>query len=79
MSHTLTEMEVANISEESLQKLRDAEKAINSMGGSTQKEEIYLLALTRQGTEPPLFHPSIASESSFILSTSFSRSSGFAR
>ncbi|HHV35400.1 MAG TPA: hypothetical protein GXX59_07460 [Syntrophomonadaceae bacterium] len=49
MSHTLTEMEVANISEESLQKLRDAEKAINSMGGSTQKEEIYLLALTRQG------------------------------
>lgn len=49
MSHTLAEMEVANISEEGLQKLQDAEKAINSLGGGSQKEEIYLLALKRQG------------------------------
>ncbi|MDD4261640.1 MAG: hypothetical protein PHS89_05570 [Syntrophaceticus schinkii] len=49
MSHTLAEMKVANISDECLQKLQDAEKAINGMSGSTHKEEIYLLALTRQG------------------------------
>ncbi|CEO90038.1 MAG TPA: hypothetical protein GX520_08825 [Syntrophaceticus sp.] len=49
MAHTLAEMKVANISEEGLQKLQNAEKAINSIGGGTQDEEIYLLALTRQG------------------------------
>jgi hypothetical protein len=49
LAHTLAEMKVANISEEGLQKLQNAEKAINSIGGGTQDEEIYLLALTRQG------------------------------
>ena len=46
-SHVLNELEIAAISTEELNKLQEAEKAINSMGKGT--EEIYLLALKRRG------------------------------
>ncbi|MGB4503759.1 MAG: hypothetical protein WBI44_02545 [Syntrophaceticus sp.] len=49
MSNTLEEMEVATISGEGLKKLQETEKAINSLKGGTQKDEIYLLALQKQG------------------------------
>ncbi|MFY9139401.1 MAG: hypothetical protein WBJ83_10275 [Thermacetogeniaceae bacterium] len=46
-SHVLNELEIAPISTEELNKLQEAEKAINNMGGGN--EEIYLLALKRRG------------------------------
>lgn len=46
MSHTLKGMEIANITDESLQKLQEAEKSINSTGDT---EEVYLMALKKQG------------------------------
>jgi hypothetical protein len=46
LSHTLKGMEIANITDESLQKLQEAEKSINSTGDT---EEIYLMALKKQG------------------------------
>jgi len=46
-SHVLNELEIASISTEELNKLQEAEKAINSMEKGT--EEIYLLALKRRG------------------------------
>ena len=49
MSHTLSDMEVANLTGESLKKLQDAERAINGSGGGDKNEEIYLLALKKQG------------------------------
>ncbi len=49
MSHILAGMKTANISEERLRKLQSAEKDINNMSGGTKEEEIYLLALTKQG------------------------------
>lgn len=50
MSHVLNELEIANISQEELKKLQEAEKQINNIKeGDTRTEEIYLLALTRRG------------------------------
>lgn len=46
MSHTLNELDIANITESELQKLQDAEKAINTGG---RKDEVYLIALNRRG------------------------------
>ncbi len=48
MSHTLDDMEIASISDDGLKKLQDTEKSINSSGG-TDQEEIYLMALKKQG------------------------------
>lgn len=47
MSQMLNDMEIANISDENLKKIQDAEKSINSTG--TKQEEIYLMALKKQG------------------------------
>lgn len=47
MSHTLNELDIASITESELQKLQEAEKAIN--GGGTRKDEVYLIALNRRG------------------------------
>jgi len=46
MSHTLNELNIANITESELQKLQEAEKAINAKG--TRKEEVYLIALNKR-------------------------------
>lgn len=48
MPHHLSELEIANLTEEETKKLQETEKFINRNKGGARKEEVYLIALTRR-------------------------------
>lgn len=47
--HKLEELNIANLTEDELKKLQEAEKFINRNTGGARKDEVYLIALTSTG------------------------------